>query len=186
MKIRILIITAALLASIWALVPTFAPVVAAPWGAPEPIPLGIDLQGGMHLMFEPELDDAVASAVMRDAGWLMRAARDDQLEIDSIRRTPSDGLEIVSDETPRSVQLFVDDWHGGFRYTGSSEGVHHFELPGAQRQVIQERAFDASVAALERRLDEGCFEHRGFERIHGGYFTVELPGLDWVPYSNCH
>ncbi len=186
MKLRLLTIAVALLASIYALVPTFLPSVPAPWGAPDPIPLGIDLQGGIRLVLEPELEDAVISEIMRDAGWLRRAARKDRMDIESVRWTRPYDLEIVSDESPRSVVLFVDDWHGGYRYRGSVEGVHRFELPWAQRRVIEERVFDGSVAVLQQRVGETCNPEARLERYGSRYVAVTLPGLDDVQQAICH
>ena len=68
LKIRVAITVVVCLTALYFLVPTFISNIPSPWNqylAKEKIHLGLDLQGGMHLVLEIDTDKALEAKIGR-------------------------------------------------------------------------------------------------------------------------
>jgi len=73
-------------AAVVLLVPTFVRPAPAFWPWHQPIRLGLDLQGGTHLLYGVEIDQAIDNTVDRQMQELERVLREEQIGAASVER----------------------------------------------------------------------------------------------------
>jgi len=85
---RLMLAGALVVASVILLLPSFKLPLPAYFDTMPKIQLGLDLQGGTHLLLEVKLQDAINHALKRRADDLSRALTDNKLEPQSFRKSP--------------------------------------------------------------------------------------------------
>ncbi|MFZ1979948.1 MAG: protein translocase subunit SecD, partial [Smithella sp.] len=82
LKIRIAITVIVCLTAMYFLIPTFISNIPSPWNqylAKEKIHLGLDLQGGMHLVLEIDTDKALEAMMERTSNDLKESLMDNKV-----------------------------------------------------------------------------------------------------------
>ncbi len=102
--IRALIVAGILIIGIFCLVPTFVttPLPGLSTILPDKIHLGLDLQGGIHLVLEVEADKAVENAAERSAEEIKDALRAKKIGFTKVAKTGAWDVEVV---LPSNEQL---------------------------------------------------------------------------------
>ena len=83
---RLGVFVALAVAAVVLLVPTFVQPAPAWWPWQRPIRLGLDLQGGTHLLYGVDIDQAIDNTVERQMQDLERELRDAQIGASSLDR----------------------------------------------------------------------------------------------------
>jgi preprotein translocase subunit SecD len=109
-RLRLALAGLLVVASFVLLVPSFVPAMPGWLSSMDALPkiqLGLDLQGGTHLLLEVQLDDAVAAALRHRGDDLKRAAKDNKLAPPTITQQ-NDGSLLI--QLPNSDQrsAFLD------------------------------------------------------------------------------
>ncbi len=109
-RLRLALAGLLVVASLVLLVPSFVPAMPGWLSSMDALPkiqLGLDLQGGTHLLLEVQLDDAVAAALRHRGDDLKRAAKDNKLAPPTIMQQ-NDGSLLI--QLPNSDQrsAFLD------------------------------------------------------------------------------
>jgi protein-export membrane protein SecD len=188
------IVLAVLLGLVFAL-PNFLPQVALDdlpgWWPKQRINLGLDLQGGSHLLLEVEVEAVVQErleALVEDVRSALREARIGYTGLViregavSLRvREPADverAVEILRDlATPVSSGLLG----GGARdlEVETAEGGRVvLRLTEAAREARQRAAVEQSLEIVRRRLDELGTRELSIQRQGEDRILVQLPGVD--------
>ncbi|MCX5873518.1 MAG: protein translocase subunit SecD [Deltaproteobacteria bacterium] len=185
LKTRFAIIVAVLLLCIFLVYPSIGPVPAL-WSKylpDSPIRLGLDLQGGLYLVLEVQLEKAVEAVVdqtMLEASGIMK---DERIRyVDLQRNSPNSFLIYFKDADQASLfDQKVLEKLPSFKKTASGPSEKGFEielqLDPKTVETIKQKAVRQAVDTIRNRVDAfGVAEPdvviQGTDRI-----IVQLPGL---------
>ena len=163
--------------------------VAGPWWLdllPEGrINLGLDLQGGIDMTLQVEVDEAVVSAVHRDVAPLKTLANDDGLRLSDVRRARGEPVlllrgeaEVPSDEVRRFMTKRFDTYE--FLETRTIDGDEYlaFGVLPDQAKYIGDRAIEQALETLRSRIDETGVKEPSIVLKGGNRINVQLPGIE--------
>lgn len=162
------------------------------WLQPRTIVLGLDLQGGSHVLLEVDNASVVKSLVDNLRDSVRRLLREEKVAITGGIGMQARGLQLrISDEKerarvmPRLLQLAGPAGAGlaegsrapSFDVTEGANGLIQFTVTEAGINAKIRRAVDQSIEVLRRRVDalgttEPNIQRQGLDRI-----LVEVPGL---------
>jgi preprotein translocase subunit SecD len=146
------------------------------------INLGLDLQGGMHLVLQVETDKAVENMIDRTIEDLRAFIRQNQIRISALRKIDSETLAVALSETdkiPASRGLIANEF-GDYNFAeGDLEGARALLMTLKPDEVerVKRLAFEKALLKVRNRVDEyGAREPdirpQGTDRI-----VVQLPGI---------
>ncbi|WP_158807934.1 protein translocase subunit SecD [Beijerinckia sp. L45] len=161
------------------------------WATPRTIVLGLDLQGGSHILLEVDNASVVKTMVDNARDDVRRTLRDEKVQI-------TGGIGVL----PRGVQVRVPDAAERARlmpklrqlaYPGISalgqSGAAPYDLSDNGSGTIQmtvtdagvtdrvRRAVDQSIEVLRRRIDESGTKEPSIQREGNDRIVIEVPGL---------
>ncbi len=141
--------------------------------------LGLDLQGGIDLTLQVELEEAVLSQVSRDLTYLKEQAARDGVTITSARDDRTDPIMTI--ETPDSLSD-LQKWFArampDYEYTESpGSGVHVFRMRDQRVAETQEHAVEQVLETLRKRVDGTGVKEPSIVKKGGGRINVQLPGV---------
>jgi len=179
-----LVIVLGLLCALPNLLPNNLAGTLPDWYLRNTVSLGLDLQGGSHLLLQADIDELFASEHQAVADELTDALReagirygrthiaDDQLEI-SVRQ-PDQLAEAASlarklaGETPDGVRRFDVD---------QADGQLVLTLTDAWRESVSRDAVERSLEVVRRRLDETGLVDPSITRQGRDGILVQMPGV---------
>lgn len=174
------------LAAIVVLVPTFSTSLPTWWGKlfpKERIHLGLDLQGGMHLVLEVKADKAVTNAAERLVEELKESMRGEHVAFNKVERTGEWDINLLLPDVQQQNSLKslleksfpVLKWVSG---ETSSDGVKVvLTLQDSEIQRVRKMAIGQGLETIRNRIDqfgvsEPDIRPEGEDRI-----LVQLPGV---------
>jgi len=125
LKIRVAIAAAVCLAALYFLVPTFITQIPSPWNdyfPKEKIHLGLDLQGGMHLVLEVDSDKALESMVERMSADLKESLMEGKVRFRKIERAKGAtiSLELAEASGRAALEKIVNDQYSDLEIASST------------------------------------------------------------------
>jgi preprotein translocase subunit SecD len=154
------------------------------WLPDEGLRLGLDLQGGIHMVIAPDLPVALDHELDHMRSVLEDRLADEKLGTRRLRHS-ADRIELsLSSEAdmPRVRQLLADDFDV-LRVHESGPDSLELSLTTSWRREVQERAMLQALEVIRRRVDdpgtgipESVVTRQGDERI-----LVQIPGVSVVP-----
>ena len=145
------------------------------------IQLGLDLQGGTHLLLEVKLEDAVATALRRRGDDLKRELKENKLDADITQA--KDGTLLVTLKGATSRTQFLDLMGKSFTdvvvSTPQNEGGADFSLAFTPRDDTQVRTFamDQALETIRNRIDQLGVRETTVVREGDNDILVQLPGI---------
>jgi preprotein translocase subunit SecD len=175
----VLVVVAVLL-----LIPSFSSELPGWWKAWLPAPkiqLGLDLQGGTHLLLDVKLDDAIKNSLARRADDLKRDLKDNKIPFDQVSVVgDSVQVKLTGTQSRSAYQDLVtkdfSDMTGG---TSSSAGETTFILSYRPRELAQLRsnAMDQALETIRNRIDQLGVRETVVAREGDNEILVQLPGI---------
>jgi len=164
-------------------------VIEGPWWAslmPESrINLGLDLQGGIDMTLQVEVDEAVVSAVHRDVAPLKTLADDDGLRLADVRRARGEPVLMLrgedgvpGDELRRFMTKRFDTYEFLQTRTVDGEEYYTFGVLPEQAKYIGDRAVEQALETLRSRIDETGVKEPAIVLKGGNRINVQLPGIE--------
>ena len=144
------------------------------------ITLGLDLQGGIHLVMEVDEDRAVEIAVDRSVVSLQDLLVDKKIPVESVTRTgPTQvTIQFQNAELKAQIQKMIDDYPT-FSETESAGSANRlvWELRGTEVKRIKDSAINQALETIRNRIDqfgvaEPMVQRQGLKQI-----VVQLPGV---------
>jgi preprotein translocase subunit SecD len=144
------------------------------------ITLGLDLQGGIHLVMEVDEDRAVEIAVDRSVVSLQDVLLDKKIPVESVARTGPTQITIQfqNGELKAQIQKMIDDYPI-FSETESAGSANRlvWDLREAESKRIKDSAINQALETIRNRIDQfGVAEpivlRQGLKQI-----VVQLPGV---------
>lgn len=146
------------------------------------IQLGLDLQGGTHLLLEVKLPAAVSNALRRRADDLNRALTQNKLATGIVTQNP-DGSVTFALKNPDERSAFLDLVDKSFPdlvlSTANSGGTPAFKLAFQPREEIHisNNAMDQALETIRNRIDQLGVRETTVEREGDNDILVQLPGI---------
>ena len=155
--------------------------------------LGLDLQGGIHLVLEVEEDRAVEIAVDRSRKAVVELFDDKEIPFDSVEREGSTGLTITllpdggegndqsdgkdpKDIKEEIIQLMSDNFPN-FIEGDSSDTRLVFELTSPEIDRIKNSAINQALETIRNRIDQFGVAEPLIQRLGRNQIAIQLPGI---------
>ncbi len=160
------------------------PVVGAAFFAyplSETINLGLDLRGGIHLVLEVKVEDALGAETDRDLDSFLGEAEDRGMRAATGSRTSDTTFEVtgIAKDQDSVVRDIASDYLPGWDWTRRGERLS-FRMKPQNSSEIRELAVVQAEQTIRNRIDAfGVTEpviHR--QGLGGRRIVVQLPGVD--------
>ena len=187
LKLKVLLLFSLVVFSIIALVPTFwagAPSWWSTYLAPGNLKLGLDLQGGMHVVLKVDLEKAVENSLDLAAGELKETLAEKKI---SVVRTNTGNAKKVVFTLPNSsaLETVKQTIESDFPNLESSIQAEPGTFPritltlAAERvEQINKNAVDQALEIIRNRIDQFGVSEPVIIRQGTDEIVVQLPGID--------
>ena len=142
--------------------------------------LGLDLQGGIHLVLEVEEDRAVEIAVDRSKKAMEELLADNKIVTDGVIREGSTRLVITgfgeADQKDEIMKL-VDESFPSYVGEGSSETQLVYELLESEQDRIKNSAINQALETIRNRIDQFGVAEPLIQRLGRNQIAIQLPGI---------
>ncbi len=144
------------------------------------ITLGLDLQGGIHMVMEVDEDRAVEIAVDRSVNSLQDLAVDKKIPVESVKRSGAAtvSVQFQNADVKTQVQKLIDDFPTFVEKDGvGTANSVVWELRESEIKRIKDSAINQALETIRNRIDqfgvaEPVVQRQGLKQI-----VVQLPGV---------
>ncbi len=184
---RLWFLVMVILASVVCFIPSYQPIYETmPTWAKTILPdkgiaLGLDLQGGIHMVLEVDEDRAVEIAVDRSVTSLQDLLVDQKIPVEAVKREGSERITIQfqNADLKEQVQQLRDDNYPTFMELDSAGSANSlvWELQDFEIKRIKDSAINQALETIRNRIDqfgvvEPVVQRQGLKQI-----VVQLPGV---------
>ena len=148
------------------------------------IQLGLDLQGGTHLLLEVKLDDAVKTALRRRGDDVVRELGANKMAPVKISQDASGALIVtLKDQTETSSFLdlmersFTDLTAAGAGQSATGAPIYRLTMRQADELQTRHSAMDQALETIRNRIDQLGVRETTVEREDDNEILVQLPGI---------
>ena len=142
------------------------------------IHLGLDLQGGLHLVLEVQADKAVDRALERTAEAVRKDLRAKGVNVIAVEPREQRGLRLVFSQAPDlSVVQEVVRSYVEAKVERQTPEVWTVDLPAAELQQIRTSAVDQALEKIRNRIDAFGVSEPSISKQGANRIVVQLPGL---------
>jgi len=140
------------------------------------ITLGLDLQGGLHMLLGVKTDEAVSSQLKAVASGLKHYAEHNDILIDAISAQDDKvTFELMDADDATAIDTYLKTLEGTVVH--ASEGKYSLSMTPEAIEKLKVRAVDQAIETIRNRLDqfglaEPTVAKQGIDKI-----LVELPGI---------
>ena len=144
------------------------------------ITLGLDLQGGIHLVMEVEEDRAVEIAVDRSVNSIQDFLVDKKIPVESVKRTGQTQvtIEFQKGDLKSEIQKILEEFPSFYEVEQSGAANRLvYELREGEVKRIKDSAINQALETIRNRIDqfgvaEPLIQRQGLKQI-----VVQLPGI---------
>jgi preprotein translocase subunit SecD len=178
-SIRLVIVLVVIVAAIVYCIPTFAPEV---WPHKK-ISLGLDLQGGMHLVLEVNTEKVIEAAVERNYQELRELVRKNQIAgLSAERPTPYRiAVKVQGRENIEKFKALMDKELRDLRLSSVSDDPESYsatlDLPDAETANIRKLSVEQALETIRNRVDQFGVSEPDIRRQGENRILVQLPGI---------
>lgn len=192
--VRLGLVLAVVLGAIYLLIPTFVYFSLPPdvrndqeafeaalpsWAPKKRINLGLDLQGGVHLVLGVDLDKAQRDRIARRADELRNWATERKLAFRSIRALPAEDAIAIDFATESDASAFasaVSDYFGDMtRQAGGVSSRYAFTRDAIE--TFRTNAVEQALRTIRNRVDKWGVSEPTIARRGEDGILVQLPGF---------
>ncbi len=154
------------------------------------INLGIDLQGGIDMTLQVEVEEAVISSVQRDIVPVKDSAEREGIKLADVRRAAGQPTLLIRGEEGvgvDAIRVFMEKRFDGYAYDNSKEieqpdgsmaTYHSFTVTEEQQAYLAEQSVQQALETLRNRIDETGVKEPSIVLKGGHRINVQLPGID--------
>lgn len=147
------------------------------------INLGLDLQGGMHLVLEVDTEKALESTIERISQEIREQLKRERIRHVAIDRV--DGvkisIQIKEEDSNAKVQALLDDEFRDLRELSNRTvaGVKTIlmDIPDSDRDQIERLAVDQALETIRNRIDQFGVSEPDIRRQGANRILIQLPGI---------
>lgn len=183
---RLALLVLVVLLSVVFFLPSYKPLYEAmPEWARKVLPdkgitLGLDLQGGIHMVMEVDEDRAVEIAVDRSVGSLQDLLVEKKIPVESVKRTGAHQITIqfANQDLKPQVQKLIDDYPAFFEVEAAgSANTIIWELRETEIKRIKDSAINQALETIRNRIDQFGVSEPLVQRQGPKQIVVQLPGV---------
>ncbi|MBI5235353.1 MAG: protein translocase subunit SecD [Deltaproteobacteria bacterium] len=143
------------------------------------INLGLDLQGGTHLVLSVDQDKAVENHVKRLAESVEDALKKKNAAYSSVVRDGATGVAVSypDEAAAASIKKIVGDDFGIFEVSGAKDNRIVFTLEAKEAARLKEWALLQSLETIRNRIDKFGVAEPLIQKQGANELVVQLPGL---------
>lgn len=180
---RLLVLGAVVLGALLLLVPSvFREQVGDSWPLSQPLSLGLDLKGGVHIVYDVKTEEAVASVVRSQGNEIRARLRQEKIAAKSVKITDSGQLEVAL--LNEGVAVRAKDWinkeYPSLAVVKSTPTSFVFEIPKDGHRDIAERAVQQSLETVRTRVDQFGVAEPLLQRVGESRILLQMPGVNDV------
>jgi preprotein translocase subunit SecD len=151
-------------------------------GTPGKIHLGLDLRGGIHLVLQVVVDDALNATVDDAVATARDQATRKGIQIGPVQRVSPKSFSVAGTEPARVKDmrdLLRDFFRGGWEVRDSGEGGFAVEMSDLYQRQLKEQTVQEVIRTLERRVNAlGVAEPLiAAQGSRGDQVLIQLPGV---------
>ena len=149
----------------------------------DPIHLGLDLQGGMHLVLGVEVDKAVESRIDTIIDQTETQLREKDIIFKRLERRQGDRLVIMvyDDEEGAKVDVLMTETFPSLEaetFTGSGGYIEkHYRLSDNEIANVKDYAVRQALETMRNRVDQFGVSEPTLQRQSGNRILIQLPGI---------
>jgi preprotein translocase subunit SecD len=158
---------------------TIVAAVAAAYPPRDKISLGLDLQGGMHLVLQVHTEDALRAETDGDMARLQQQLKDNS-KIDVKAQRTGDTRFVVSGLSPdglSAVDKYADQFLSRFSRHESAGSVT-FEMRSDEVAKLRDQSVNQAVQTIRNRIDAYGVTEPVIQAASNQRIVVQLPGVD--------
>jgi len=182
---RIILLAVATLAALVYLTPTFVTSLAPWWMGILPsdkIHLGLDLQGGSHLILEVKVDKAIENNLDRVKADLTNILRERGVSGVTVERTRANQVQVkASGENVERVRGLLKGEFQNLTLVNSEAagGTTTFDLTLSKEEIrsLRDYAVDQSLETIRNRIDQFGVSEPIIQRQGQQDILIQLPGI---------
>ena len=184
-KWRGLLVLVLFLLALASLAPTFVPDRVPDWWSRtfEPIQLGLDLQGGMHLVLGVDVEKAVESRIDSVVDQAETLLRERDIVYRRVTRVAEDRLTITVYDQQAATQLdaLMKQNFPNLEVTTQTTQAGHidknYRLSEQEVSSIQDYAVRQALETMRNRVDQFGVSEPTLQRQAGNRILIQLPGI---------
>ncbi len=147
----------------------------------KPMSLGLDLRGGVHFMYEVDMDAAIGQALDRYEADFRTLLRDQRIRYNAVRRD-GDSIRVVlgNAEDQRAAARIIAEADNQLAVSERQVGEEFELLVRMTEEQIRERqgfAIDQNTITLRNRVNELGVSEPVVQRQGADRIVVQLPGI---------
>ena len=168
-----------LIAAIIYILPTIKPTL---WPHKK-INLGLDLQGGMHLILEVDSEKAVDGSIERISNELRILLKKNRIRYDEILRVNSNkiSVKISGQNNIDGFNKIMNDEFKNLKIEQSSSSSEVYEcllsFPDAEAEHIKKMASEQALETIRNRIDQFGVSEPDIRRQGENQILIQLPGV---------
>jgi preprotein translocase subunit SecD len=151
----------------------------------EPIKLGLDLRGGVHLMYEVQTKEAVKSRMSSVIQAIRVAFRDDKIAVTRAVVTENNGIEITllsARNVERAKQIVTENYRDQLSFVEqrAADGERVtlvFSVPPLASAQIEKDSVQQAVETLERRVNQFGVAEPLVQKVGEDRIMLQMPGV---------
>ena len=186
LKFRSVLVLLCLLLSVFAIAPTLLRNSLPQWwlDAFDPIHLGLDLQGGMHLVLGVDVDKAVESRIDTIIDQVEAQLREKDIVFKRVERRQGDRLVVVVYDKAEGAKvdaLMADEFPSmeGETFTDSGGYIEkNYRLSDNEIENIKDYAVRQALETLRNRVDQFGVSEPTLQRQSDNRILIQLPGVE--------
>ena len=147
--------------------------------SPRGLSLGLDLQGGIHLVLEVEEERAVEIAVDRSRKAVEELLAEKTIVFDRVEREGQTVMviDLQNESDGEEVRMLMEDAFPSFEPMKTSGTRLEYELRSTEAKRIKTSAIDQALETLRNRIDQFGVAEPLIQRLGLNQIAIQLPGV---------
>ena len=143
------------------------------------VALGLDLQGGIHLVLEVEEERAVEIALDRLVRAVQDLLADKNLAVVEVKRDQSRFLQVVAlaDTDIDAIDSEINEMFSSFDPASKEGNMLTYELQSSEVQRIKTSAMSQALETIRNRIDQFGVAEPLIQRQGRTQIVIQLPGI---------
>ncbi|MBI4683515.1 MAG: protein translocase subunit SecD [Nitrospirae bacterium] len=172
--LRVSLIATATILSVLFFLPSTSAVSSLPdWLKNYGITLGLDLQGGVHLVYEVDTEKTVDITTERMASSLANTFKEKKVDA----RAEKQGQDVVVSPDNEQVKKIVQEQFPALSIDKQSEGKAFYRINSNEVNRIKTFAIDQALETIRNRVDQFGVAEPTIHRQATNEIVIQLPGV---------
>ncbi len=181
-KLRLAIVLASVVLAMIYLLPTMAGTMPDWWGKifpTEKIHLGLDLQGGIHLLMEVDVEKAMHASADRMTDSVKRMLLEEKFKILEVTQVETGNIKFILEDASEieRLQTFLEERIPAWKHMSTQGAIVLYLVSEKERQRIEKLALDQAVETMRNRIDQFGVAEPEIRVQANNRILVQLPGV---------